>query len=70
MNEEELRSVLLQSKGHFPDKSELWLKDLVTYLNMKLELVPESDTYLKSENKGKPHSLMSDPTYTMYLCIM
>ena len=58
VNEEELQSVLLQSKGHFPGKSELWLKDLVTYLNMKLELVPESDSYLKSENKGTTFNLL------------
>ena len=45
--------MLLQSKEHFPEKSELWLKDLVTFLNMKLESVPETDKYLKPENKGR-----------------
>ena len=44
--------MLLQSKEHFPEKSELWLKDLVTFLNMKLEIVAETDKYLKPENKG------------------
>lgn len=59
ISEEELKSVLLQSKEHFPEKSELWLKDLVTYLNMKLESVPETDKYLKPDNKDYPLSGMS-----------
>lgn len=52
VTEEDLKSVLLQSRGHFPDKPELWLKDLVTYLNMRLEGCPESDKYLSKDNTG------------------
>ncbi|XP_060578304.1 transmembrane protein 214-A-like [Ruditapes philippinarum] len=54
--EADLKSVLLQSKGHFPDKPELWLKDLVTFLNMKLEHCPDNDKFLKKENLDYPAS--------------
>ncbi|KAL4235624.1 hypothetical protein ACF0H5_004019 [Mactra antiquata] len=58
VTEADLKSVLLQSKGHFPDKPELWLKDLVTYLNMKLEHCPDTDKYLKKELTDYPASCL------------
>ncbi|XP_052274019.1 transmembrane protein 214-B-like [Dreissena polymorpha] len=56
ITEEDLRSVLLQSKGHFPEKPDLWLKDLVTYMNMKLENCIETDKYLQKDNTDFPAS--------------
>ncbi|WAR22732.1 LOW QUALITY PROTEIN: T214B-like protein [Mya arenaria] len=56
VSEEDLRSVLLQSKGHFPDKPDLWLKDLVTFLNMKLENCIESDKHLQPDATDFPAS--------------
>lgn len=70
ITEEELRSVLLQSKEHFPEKSELWLKDLVTFLNMKLEMVAETDKYLKPENKDFPLNGMSKSCVKVFTSVL
>ena len=74
VTEEELRSVLMQSRGHFPNKAELWMKDLVTYLDMRLETCVESGQYLNREKTGLcihwDNSLCFDQTVMLYFKIL
>ena len=42
-----------QSQLRFPDNQEVWLKDLASFLNLKLEKVPDPDPTFKGKAKGK-----------------
>lgn len=41
------------TKSSFPGNIEVWLKDLASLLNIKLEQCPEPDPFLKNKAKGK-----------------
>lgn len=48
----QLESVLNQSQSCFPENPEVWLKDLVSYLNLQLENIPVIDPLFKDKEKG------------------
>jgi hypothetical protein len=47
----ELQSVLTRVQATFPENPSVWLKDLASILNLKMDKVPESDPVFQ----GKPH---------------
>ena len=49
----ELENILKQSQIRFPDNQDVWLKDLASFLNVKLENVSDVDVIFK----GKPQGL-------------
>ena len=48
----QLEWIVSQSQQRFPENQEVWLKDLASYINLKLEKVPESDPVFKDKPKG------------------
>uniref|UniRef100_A0A0B7A1B2 Transmembrane protein 214 n=2 Tax=Arion vulgaris TaxID=1028688 RepID=A0A0B7A1B2_9EUPU len=54
----ELESVLSQSQIMFPDNQDVWLKDLASYLNLKLEKVKDTDATFKGKPQGYPLELL------------
>ena len=48
----ELESIVSQSQLRFPENQDVWLKDLASYINLKLEKVPDSDPIFKDKPKG------------------
>ena len=48
----ELESIVSQSQLRFPENQEVWLKDLASYINLKLEKVPDTDATFKDKPKG------------------
>ncbi|KAK7099808.1 transmembrane protein 214-B-like isoform X2 [Littorina saxatilis] len=55
----ELESIVSQSQLRFPENQEVWLKDLASYLNLKLEKVPDPDPTFKGKAKEYPQSQLS-----------
>ncbi|KAJ8305491.1 hypothetical protein KUTeg_016036 [Tegillarca granosa] len=49
-------STLTVTQTRFPDNAEVWLKDLASFLNLKLEDVPEPDPLFKNKPKDFPKS--------------
>lgn len=52
----EIMSTLTVTQTRFPDNAEVWLKDLASFLNLKLEDVPEPDPLFKNKPKDFPKS--------------
>lgn len=48
----ELENTLSQSQLRFPDNQDVWLKDLASYLNFKLEKVKDVDNTFKGKPQG------------------
>ncbi|PVD22762.1 hypothetical protein C0Q70_16018 [Pomacea canaliculata] len=55
----ELESILSQSQLRFPDNQDVWLKDLASYLNIKLEKVQEPEGAFKGREKDYPMARLS-----------
>lgn len=47
-----MESALAITKASFPGNIEVWLKDLASLLNIKLEQCPEPDPIMKNKPKG------------------
>ncbi|GFO07292.1 transmembrane protein 214 [Plakobranchus ocellatus] len=54
----ELENILSQSQIKFPDNPDVWLKDLASFLNLKLEKVKETDDFYKGKPQGFPLALV------------
>lgn len=52
VDHKELENILGMSKARFPENQDIWLKDLASWLNVKLEKVKDSDNSFTF--KGKP----------------
>ncbi|KAK7485334.1 hypothetical protein BaRGS_00023433 [Batillaria attramentaria] len=59
IDQAELESILSQSQLRFPDNQDVWLKDLASYINLKLEKVTESHPTFKDKDKGYPMNQLS-----------
>ncbi|XP_076440905.1 transmembrane protein 214-B-like isoform X2 [Babylonia areolata] len=59
INHTELESVVGQSQLHFPDNQDVWLKDLASYINLKLEKVTDADPTFKDKPKDYPQNQLS-----------
>lgn len=57
IKKDDLESALAITKASFPGNIEVWLKDLASLLNIKLEQCPEPDPVMKNKPKGKPSSI-------------
>lgn len=57
IKKDDLESALAVTKASFPGNIEVWLKDLASLLNIKLEQCPEPDPVMKNKPKGKSNSL-------------
>ncbi|XP_035825960.1 transmembrane protein 214-B [Aplysia californica] len=55
----ELENILSQSQMRFPDNQDVWLKDLASFLNLKLEKVKNIDPTFKGMPQGYPLELLS-----------
>ncbi|KAK3783194.1 hypothetical protein RRG08_046987 [Elysia crispata] len=58
INHQELENILSQSQIKFPDNPDVWLKDLASFLNLKLENVKETDDFYKGKPQGFPLALL------------
>lgn len=54
----ELENILNQSQIKFPDNPDVWLKDLASFLNLKLENLKETDDFYKGKPQGFPLALL------------
>ncbi|XP_033736880.1 transmembrane protein 214-B-like [Pecten maximus] len=54
ITKEDVKSTLTLTQTRFPDNLEVWLKDLASFLNLKLENVPESDPVFTNKPKDFP----------------
>ena len=52
MELQELQSALAASQESFPDNRPIWLKDLASVLNLRLEKVPMIDPVFEDESPG------------------
>ncbi|XP_071117235.1 transmembrane protein 214-B-like [Haliotis cracherodii] len=50
----DLQLIFNQSHESFPENPDVWLKDLASFLNLKLERVPENDAVFKDKPKDFP----------------
>ncbi|GFR79105.1 transmembrane protein 214 [Elysia marginata] len=58
IDHQELEKNLSESQLKFPDNPDVWLKDLASFLNLKLENVKETDDFYKGKPQGFPLALM------------
>ena len=49
----ELEAVLAKDKDVFPDNPDIWLKDLVSVMNLRLSMVPVTDLTFDGKSPGK-----------------
>ena len=49
----ELETVLTKDKATFPDNPSVWLLDLASLLNLRLENVPENDPLFEDKPAGE-----------------
>jgi len=54
----ELENILKQSQIRFPDNQDVWLKDLASFLNVKLENVSDVDVIFKGKPQGYPFNML------------
>lgn len=68
----DLASVLTKSQTSFPGNKDVWLKDLASYLNLKMERVAEPDPVFRDKPKGMDQpsvaSLKQHFAYVTVLC--
>ena len=48
----ELNTVLTKDQATFPDNPSVWLLDLASLLNLRLEKVPETDPLFEDKSPG------------------
>ena len=54
----QLETVLSKDQATFPDNPSVWLLDLASLLNLKLENVPESDPLFEDKPQGMIQTLI------------
>ncbi|XP_048760767.2 transmembrane protein 214-like [Ostrea edulis] len=60
IKKDDLEAALMVTKSSFPGNIEVWLKDLASLLNIKLEQCPEPDPFLKNKAKDFPMCHLSN----------
>ena len=45
--------MLAKDQTTFPDSPSVWLKDIASVLNLRLDMVPENDPLFEGKPKGK-----------------
>jgi len=60
IKKDDLESALAITKASFPGNIEVWLKDLASLLNIKLEQCPEPDPIMKNKPKDYPMCHLSN----------
>ncbi|KAL5016681.1 hypothetical protein ScPMuIL_006270 [Solemya velum] len=66
----QLEGVMEQSQSCFPENPEVWLKDLVSYLNLKLEDVPAIDPLFKDKEKEFPLCCLAKNCRSLLLTVL
>lgn len=63
-----METILTKVQTTFPDNPSVWLKDLASWINLKLESVEEKDPVFASQAAGKSTNKKSILYYIHWTC--